>query len=111
MTFLAGADTKPTAVALDAAFLRRNPVHSFTAGGSMYVALTSEGGANRIYRAGETRFVRASDAEVFDDQGRAWLLDEDQLSGPNGEARPREPARRTFWFAWVAQFPNTIVIK
>lgn len=111
VTFLARAERQTTAVALDATFLRRNPVHAFSAGGLNFVALTSEAGANRIYRVGETRFVRASGQAVFDDQGRAWLLDEAHLRGPNGELKPREPARRTFWFAWFAQFPQTIVIK
>lgn len=111
VTFLAGTDRELTPVALDPAFLRKNPVYVFSAGGANYVALTTEGGANRIYQAGDTKYVRASGAELVDERGRGWRTSEDRLIGPAGEERPREPARRTFWFAWVAQFPKTLLIK
>jgi hypothetical protein len=111
VTFFAGDDRKLTPVALDAAFLKKNPVHAFSAGETSYVALTTEGGANRIYRGDGTVFVRLAGTEVFDDQGRAWKVGEDQIEGPSGEICPREPARRTFWFAWFAQFPQTLLVK
>lgn len=112
LTFIAGADPSPVPVALDAAFLRKNPVHSFSAASVSYLVLTTEGGANRLYRIQpDQRFVRVSGAEVFDDRGRAWAIGEDGLKGPEGEECPREPARRTFWFAWFSQFPTTILIK
>ncbi len=112
LTFIAGAGKERVPVALDAAFLRRNPVHSFSAGSVSYVVLTTEGGANRLYRTRpDQRFVRVSGAELFDDRGRAWNVGEDELKGPSGEESPREPARRTFWFAWYSQFPKTILIR
>ena len=30
---------------------------------------------------------------------------------PAGQTRPREPAQRTFGFAWFAQFRDTILVK
>jgi len=31
--------------------------------------------------------------------------------GPGLSARQRLPARRSFWFAWHAQFPDTELVK
>lgn len=111
VTFLADAGGKRSPVALYALFLRRNPVHHFSVGGARFVVLSTDGGANRVYRAGETRFVRASPREAFDEEGRVWSVTEDALLGPDGESKSREPARRTFWFAWVSQYPDTLLIR
>ncbi len=111
VTFFAGDEPRRVPVALDAALLRKNPVYSFTTAGADWLALTSAGGANRIYRAGGTRFVRMTENEVFDDRGEAWKILEDLLQGPEGQTRSREPARRTFWFAWFAQFPDTVLYQ
>ena len=111
VTFFAGEERELKPVAIDAALLKKNPVHMFEVAGARWLALTTEGGANRIYRAGASRFVRVTEHEVFDEQGRSWRIQEDSLDGPDGETRPREPARRTFWFAWFAQFPDTVLIR
>lgn len=111
VTFLAGRDDAVTPVALDAAFLKRNPVHMFSAGGLSYVAITTSGGANRIYKAGDVAFLRMNGDKVLDAQGAAWRMTEEKLEGEGGAALVREPARRTFWFAWFSQFPSTLLIK
>ena len=111
VTFFAGDDRRLVPVALDSELLKKNPMYSFQAAGTAWLALTTSGGANRIYKADETRFVRATDNEVFDDQGQAWKIFEDRLQSPDGQLRPREAARRTFWFAWFAQFPNTVLFR
>ena len=111
VTFFAGDDRTLTPVAIDAAFLKKNPAHVFTVEGTGYVALTTEGGANRIYRSGEGRFVRFSGGQAQDDRGRVFEVREDRLEGPDGIVLARVPARRTFWFAWFAQFPQTLLIK
>jgi len=112
VTFLAGTEPGRVPVALDVAFLKKNPLHHFSAAGTSFLALTTEGGANRIYRIeADRRFARTSATEVFDEQGQPWAIDEDRLRGPSGETAPRAPARRTFWFAWFSQFPTTVLIK
>ena len=111
VTFFAGGDRSLAPVALDTSFLKKTPVHLFSASGTTYVVLTTEGGANRVYQAGATRFVRLSGDELFDDRGRRFQVREEHLDGPDGETHPREPARRTFWFAWFSQFPETMLIK
>ena len=109
LTFFAGGDRRPVPVALDASLLRRNPVFHFAAGGAEYVAVTTPAGANRVYRADGARFVRRAAAGLVDDRGKTWALTEDRLVGAAGAVLPREPARRTFWFAWRAQFPGTLL--
>jgi len=109
VTLFAGADAQ-LPVALDSAFLDRHPLHSFRAGGVAHVVLTSSGGAHRVYRT-ETTFVRLMGDRLIDDQGRSWQPGEEALEGPDGEQAPRVPARRTFWFAWFAQFPETVLVK
>lgn len=111
VTFLAGRDGLMTPVALDAAFLQKNLVHMFSAGGLRYVAITTGAGANRIYKAGAVAFVRMNADKVFDAQGAAWTMTEERLEGGSGAMVVREPARRTFWFAWFSQFPSTLLIK
>ena len=111
VTFLAAADAGAVPVALDASFLKKNRVHPFEVAATKYVALTTEAGANRIYRSGETRLVRFAGADGIDDQGRAWKVGEEWLLGPDGQTVMREPARRTFWFAWVSQFPDTVLLR
>lgn len=111
VTFFAGDERTPVPVALDAAFLRKNPAHTFEASGVRYVAHTTDRGANRIYRAGSATFVRADESGLVDSAGTRWTVTEDALVSASGETLPREPARRTFWFAWVAQFPETMLVR
>ena len=111
VTFLAGVEPGLVPMAIDEKFLRKHPVHHFEAGGVPYVALTTDGGANRIYESGSTRFIRLEGETATDDAGRAWTVGEEGLRGPDGQALPRTPARRTFWFAWFSQFPSTTLVK
>ncbi|MEO5762025.1 MAG: DUF3179 domain-containing protein [Vicinamibacteria bacterium] len=111
VTFVASGESKPEPVALDTVFLKKNPLHEFTASGTRFVVLTSDGGANRVYRAGAFHFVSLSGGKAVDDAGGQWAVLEDRLERKDGETLPREPARRTFWFAWSAQFPETTLVK
>lgn len=111
LTLMAGADRRASPVALDVQFLRRNPVYAFSEGGVSYVVVTSEAGANRVYESGDVQITRLSAGEVIDAGGTAWRVEEDALIGPSGRTLPRTPARRTFWFAWFSQFPQTRLIR
>jgi hypothetical protein len=109
----AGPATEPVAVAIDAELLKRQPVHHLTAAGRELVVVTSPGGANRVYEAPGVRFVRQASGRLVDEGGGSWRITEDALR-PDGreqaEAR-RVPARRAFWFGWVAQFPDTMLVR
>jgi hypothetical protein len=101
-------------LALSAEFLKRNPVHQLRFAGQDLLVVTSAAGANRVYAipAG-SRFVRKlAEDRLQDDRQRAWRLTEEALTlEANETVAPRVPARRAFWFAWQAQFPETELIR
>jgi hypothetical protein len=93
------------AVALAARFLERNSTFTFEAQGRSFVVLTTREGANRVY---ETTGVPAK--RPFPD---GYQVTEDALvpRDGSGPSLPRVPARRAFWFGWVAQYPETRLVK
>jgi hypothetical protein len=110
----AGPRAERQALALSAAFLRKNPVFPVTFAGHELVALTSPDGANRLYISDGVVFRRlTSDLTVEDAQGRLWRIEETalRLESDSTTSLPRVPARRAFWFGWHAQFPETELIK
>ncbi len=114
-----GEDGVRRPVAIDAAFLKKNPVYTFESGGRRFVVLTTPKGANRVYEAGAARFARWNGRDTLEDEtGQAWRVNEDALALNGGAGLktgpskyPRVPAQRAFWFAWYAQFPETALIK
>ncbi len=100
------------ALALDVDFLAKRPLHQLSFAGHELVIVTSRAGANRVYEAGAVSFRRQlPDGRLEDGEGRRWTVTEAALVGPDGERRPRIPARRAFWFGWHAQFPDTELVK
>lgn len=100
-------------LAISARFLARNRVFHHVFAGRRLVVVTSEEGANRVYDAGDVRFVRPVAVDrITDTVGRNWLVTEDALVRDDGAAsRPRVSAQRAFWFGWYAQFPATALVK
>jgi hypothetical protein len=104
------------ALALSARFLKKkqNRVFHKPFAGHELVIVTSRDGANRVYDAGATRFVgEERDGRLRDATGGYWRLTETALVSEAGgpSPRPRLPARRVFWFAWQAMFPDTELVK
>jgi hypothetical protein len=107
-----GGSPQPLAIA--ARLLARNRVYQTEVAGVRLVVVTSPAGANRVFEAGDERFVRPLRLDrVADAAGREWRVTEEALvlDVDPGVARPRVPAQRAFWFGWRAQFPDTILIK
>ena len=98
---------RPVAIAAD--LLRRTPVYHFEAGGRRFVVVTTKAGANRVYDAAQYVFAGGAD-RVADEGGTPWRVTEDALVSEQRRL-PRVAARRTFWFAWQAQFPTTLLFK
>lgn len=99
-------------VAIAAARLKREPVFPLDAGGRRLVVVTSKGGANAVYERGAHDFSRLSgDGALVDTRGARWTITADALLGSAGERLARVPAHRAFWFGWVAQHPDTVLIK
>jgi Protein of unknown function (DUF3179) len=104
---LRGEDGVTRPVAIAAEFLKKNPLYAFESGGRRFVVLTTSKGANRVYEAGAARLTKWNGRDAVEDEtGRTLRVDEDAI----GEHR-RVAAQRAFWFAWYAQFPETILIK
>jgi hypothetical protein len=108
----AGGDRHP--VALSTEFLADRPIFQAEVAGHAFVVVTSESGASRVYESAGRQFDRQLDERrVSDDQGRIWLVTEDELvAEDDGTTRlARLSAHRAFWFGWYAQFPQTAVFN
>jgi hypothetical protein len=74
-----------------------------------------ETGAVRAYGgvpAALSGLAASANGELRDRLGRRWVADETRLAphdGEPGEALPRLPAHRAYWFGWVAFHPATAV--
>ena len=104
----------PQPLASAARCLARNRVYHTEAAGVSLVVVTSRAGANRVFEAGDGRFVRPIDPDMLvDTAGREWRVTEDALvlADDPRVARPRVPGQRAFWFGWRAQFPDTLLIR
>lgn len=103
------------AIALSIAALTKTPVLMTSVEGRTFVIVTSRAGANRVFEAGPHQFVsRSGDDAVLDATGTRWRVTEESLvpEKPSaGAARPRVTAFRAFWFGWLAQFPDTLLVK
>jgi hypothetical protein len=111
-----GDDGELQALALSAKFLgkRQNRVFHKSFAGHELVIVTSPDGANRVYDAGETRFAtQEKDGRLRDSTGGSWRLTETALvpEAEGASPRSRVAARRVFWFAWQAMFPDTELVK
>ena len=99
------------ALAVSVRFLRKHPVFRTELAGRTLTIVTTSAGANRVFNSGDRGFERLLDDDrVLDDGGKTWKVTEDALV--SGDVRlKRVPAYRAFWFGWVAQFPETKLIK
>ncbi|MDP1569298.1 MAG: DUF3179 domain-containing protein [Vicinamibacterales bacterium] len=105
------------AVAIEAEFLKRQPVYHFEVQGRRLVAVTTRQGANRVYLLGGHEVAFPSKAHdgrtIADSAGRRWQVTEEALiAADDPSARlPRVPAQRAFWFGWHAQYPDTLLMQ
>ncbi len=101
------------ALAISAAFLKRNRLYQTRFAGRDLVVITSQHGANRVYAASGVRFAQlVDDVHVRDAEGNVWEAREDALvrADQPEQGMPRLPAFRAFWFGWHAQYPETELI-
>lgn len=105
------------AVAIAAEHLRTNRVYHFDVGERRFVVVTTARGANRVYDRSNTLLTFAAAptgiTHLVDGSGQRWRVAEEALVHESDPATrlPRVSAQRAFWFGWVAQFPDTILIK
>jgi len=109
---VAGGDAQPVAIAAD--FLKRSTVFHFEAAGRRFVAVTTRGGANRVYLLNQHQVAFESQTvtdALLNTSGRKWNLREDALAlSDRSISLPRYTAHRAFWFGWYAQYPETLLL-
>ena len=99
-------------LAIAADFLSSRPAWQTRLGALNLLVLTDATGANRVYEAFDQKFTGWDQkATATDSKGGSWRVEEDKLTGPNGESFKRLAAHRAFWFGWHAAFPDTQLIK
>ena len=99
------------ALAIDVAFLRKNPIHHGTWAGRRFVVLTDKSGAARVYAAPAKPVTEWDGANIVRDaSGQTWMLHEDRLQSSSGTKLSRLPQHRAFWFGWFAAFPKTELV-
>ena len=103
---------QPIAIATD--YLDDNRLLHVEHAGRQLVVVTSRRGANRVYDAGDVRFVRRlEDDRIADEHGEFWRVEEAALVTESDSTPPRirQAAQRAFWFGWYSQFPETRLIR
>jgi len=99
-------------LAIAADFLAANRVYHDRVGRTGFVVLTDASGANRVYESRKAVFVSWNGESVLQDRdGKTWKVNEDRVTGPQGETLRRLPAHRSFWFGWYAAYPGTRLVK
>ena len=100
-------------LAIDTAFLNKNPLYKNNVGRQKLLILTDRSGANRVYDPKSVDFISYDrDSTLTDKQGRRWVLSENDLTEERtGQRLPALPYHRAFWFGWHATYPETRLIK
>lgn len=107
-------------IAINVRRLKKEPVFHVDAATPAVVVITDESGASRAYESGEYRFEAIGERDGDDDpdtvrdaDGGTWHITEAALVSARDESLrlPRVPAHRSFWFGWVAQHPDTLLIR
>ena len=70
----------------------------------------SSGAEIRVFERMEHSFTfSGSQNQLTDENGAIWDINEEGLSGPNGELLKRINGHLSYWFGWFAFFPQTLV--
>ena len=97
-------------LAIHEKFLMNNRVYHDQIGDTKIVVLTDESGGNRVFDAGDVKFVSLEGNVATDESGDNWQVNEEALVSGKTILK-RVPSHRTFWFGWHAQFPETRLVK
>ena len=99
----------PLAISID--FLKRKGIHQDWIGAASIVVLMGKDGMARAYNATSYQFQKFKNGVLVDDEGRIWQVHSDRLQYKDGTILERIPSHRIFWFAWLAAYPDTRLVK
>ncbi len=102
---------KEDPLAISARFLNRKKVYQNQIGGTNFVVITDESGANRVFASEEIKFKKMVDGKVKDTNGILWTVDEEELTSSDGRVLTRLPYHRMFWFAWYNTYPESRLVR
>ena len=70
------------------------------------VLVTDAGGGVQAFLRENRTYTLAADGGLIDEQGRAWRVTPDGLSGPSGESSARVSGHVAFWFGYASFRPD-----
>ena len=99
-------------LAIDTAFLVKNPLYNGRIGQQQFIVLTDSSGANRVYDPKDIHFIDYDqDSQLIDADDNQWRVTEEALISETGRVLQRLPYHRAFWFGWKAAYPETKLIQ
>jgi len=100
-------------LAINADFLKQNPVYHDKIEDLNFVVVTDPSGANRAFKSEQEKFRFGSKpGQLVDEAGGKWNVTEEALVAASGNKQlARLPSHRAFWFGWHAVYPETRLIK
>ncbi len=99
-------------LAISTRFLDKHEVYQNQLGKVSFVVLTDQSGGNRVYETNGQEFKKYDGKYTIEDKnGNQWKLSEDEIVSADGTSLKRLPYHRSFWFGWLAAFPDTKLIK
>lgn len=98
--------------AISSKFLKKNSIYKSKIGNVSYTVFTDRTGAHRVFKTEEIKFKEYDKIEtVKDTNGIIWKISEEKMTNTKGENLERFATHNSFWFAYKAAFPNTILIN
>ena len=97
--------------AIASKFLKKNPIYTSKIGNVSYTVFTDKTGAHRVYKTGKLKFSTYDKKDMAtDSNGTTWTVSEEKMTNTKGEVLERFATHNTFWFAYKAAFPKTILV-
>lgn len=98
--------------AISSKFLKKKSIYNSKIGNVSYTVFTDKTGAHRVFKTGELKFKEYDKISTTKDtNGITWKVSEEKMTNTKGEVLERFATHNTFWFAYKAAFPNTILIN
>ena len=100
-------------IAIASSFLKKTPIYKGVIGSSEFTVFTDTSGAHRVFFTNGQNFTDFDgNKTVRDENGKIWILNENQLKQKNGsQSLERLHSFNAFWFGLKAAYPEAELIK